>query len=50
MAQKYVGLDLGSHHMGIDTGCVWGKSLTAIRLEDRTVYQIKAQEPARDTP
>jgi bis(5'-nucleosyl)-tetraphosphatase (symmetrical) len=41
-----LGLDLGAHHLGIDTGCVWGKSLTAIRLDDRTVYQVKAVEAA----
>jgi bis(5'-nucleosyl)-tetraphosphatase (symmetrical) len=41
-----LGLDLGAHHLGIDTGCVWGRSLTAIRLDDRTVYQVKAVEAA----
>ncbi len=41
-----LGLDLGPHHLGIDTGCVWGRSLTAIRLDDRTVYQVKAVESA----
>ncbi len=40
-----LGLDLGARHMGIDTGCVWGKSLTAIRFDDRMVFQIKAVEP-----
>jgi len=39
-----LGLDIGEHHMGIDTGCVWGGALTAIRLDDRTVYQVKAVE------
>ena len=39
-----LGLDLGPHHMGIDTGCVWGKSLTAVRLDDRSVFQMKAVE------
>jgi len=41
-----LGLDLGTHHLGLDTGCVWGKALTAIRLDDRTVYQVKAVEGA----
>jgi len=41
-----LGLDLGPHHMGIDTGCVWGKSLTAVRLDDRSVFQVKAVEAA----
>lgn len=25
---------------GIDTGCVWGNALTALRLEDETVYSV----------
>ena len=39
-----LGLDLGKHHAGLDTGCVWGKQLTALRLDDRSVFQIKAVE------
>lgn len=39
-----LGLDIGMKHLGIDTGCVWGKSLTAIRLDDRAVFQVKAVE------
>ena len=27
--------------IGVDTGCVWGNKLTAIRLEDRKVFQVK---------
>lgn len=41
-----LGLDIGPHHIGVDTGCVWGKSLTAVRLDDRMVFQVKAVEPA----
>ena len=41
-----LGLDIGPHHVGLDTGCVWGKSLTAIRLDDRMVFQVKAVESA----
>ena len=26
--------------IGLDTGCVWGKKLTAIRLEDRKIFQV----------
>ena len=42
-----LGLDLGPHHAAIDTGCVWGHSLTALRLDDRMVFQVKAVEPPR---
>ena len=38
------GLQLGSHHAGLDTGCVWGRSLTALCLDDGTVTQVKALE------
>ena len=34
-----LGLRLESNLMAIDTGCVWGRTLTAIRLEDREVFQ-----------
>ena len=27
--------------IGLDTGCVWGNKLTAIRLEDRKIFQVK---------
>jgi bis(5'-nucleosyl)-tetraphosphatase (symmetrical) len=41
-----LGLDLGPRHAALDTGCVWGKQLTAIRLDDRSVFQVKAVEAA----
>ncbi len=41
-----LGLDLGRHHIALDTGCVWGRSLTAIRLDDRMVFQAKSVEGA----
>ncbi|HTR55587.1 MAG TPA: symmetrical bis(5'-nucleosyl)-tetraphosphatase [Kofleriaceae bacterium] len=43
-----LGLDLGAHHVALDTGCVWGRQLTAIRLDDRTVFQARAVEAAVD--
>ena len=36
------GLQLGPHHAGLDTGCVWGKSLTAMALDDGQIVQVKA--------
>ena len=41
-----LGLDIGAHHVALDTGCVWGKSLTAYRLDDKMVFQAKAVEAA----
>ncbi len=29
---------------GLDSGCIWGKELTALRLEDRTVIQVPCAE------
>lgn len=28
----------------LDTGCVWGQQLTALRLEDQQVFQVQAQQ------
>lgn len=40
-----LGLRLAPGIAGIDTGCVWGQSLTALRLDDGTVFQ----EPNRES-
>lgn len=37
-----LGLDVAAQHIALDSGCVWGKSLSAIRLDDGVVYQVKA--------
>ena len=34
-----LGLSLSADVLAIDTGCVWGRALTALRLEDRHVAQ-----------
>jgi bis(5'-nucleosyl)-tetraphosphatase (symmetrical) len=34
-----LGLKVTKDVLAIDTGCVWGRSLTAVRLEDRRLYQ-----------
>jgi bis(5'-nucleosyl)-tetraphosphatase (symmetrical) len=35
-----LGLKLTERFAALDSGCVWGGSLTALRLEDRALYQI----------
>ena len=35
-----LGLVAEPHVLGLDSGCVWGGALTAVRLEDRTLFQI----------
>ena len=35
-----LGLQIRSNLIALDTGCLWGGSLTAVRLEDRKVFQV----------
>ncbi len=35
-----LGLELRSDVLGLDSGCVWGRSLSAMRLSDRKLYQV----------
>ncbi len=35
-----LGLRIRGNLLALDTGCVWGGCLTAVRLEDRVVYQV----------
>lgn len=39
-----LGLQIESNHLAIDSGCVWGRQLTAVRLEDRAVFQVEFTE------
>ena len=36
-----LGLHIEPEVLAIDSGCVWGRQLTAIRLEDRTIHQVE---------
>lgn len=36
-----LGLHIEPNVLAIDSGCVWGRQLTAVRLEDRMVYQVE---------
>jgi bis(5'-nucleosyl)-tetraphosphatase (symmetrical) len=35
-----LGLKLRDDLLALDSGCVWGRALTAVRLEDRAVYSV----------
>src|SRR5690606_7150433 len=41
-----LGLSIGPHHIGLDTGAGWGNSLTARRPEARRAFQVKCAETA----
>lgn len=36
--------------MMLDSGCVWGGALTAVRLDDREVFQVPSRTPVRPGP
>jgi len=40
-----LGLKVEPHIIALDTGCLWGGSLSAIRLEDRQLFQISCKHP-----
>ena len=43
-----LGLLMRPNLLGLDTGCVWGGSLTAVSLPDRELFQVKCH-PERDS-
>ncbi len=44
------GLDVNQHYCALDTGCLWGGKLSALRLEDRRVFQIPCAGLAGSRP
>ena len=51
-----LGLKITPHLLALDSGCLWGGKLSALRLEDRQLFQVdcspgEAQHPApREVP
>ena len=39
-----LGLHITPNFIGLDTGCAWGHQLTALRLEDRAIFQVECSE------
>ena len=39
-----LGLFLAPGFVGLDSGCAWGQTLTAMRLEDRAIFQVPYAE------
>lgn len=40
-----LGLHMEHNLLAVDSGCVWGRQLTAVRLEDRAVFQVEGLRP-----
>lgn len=40
-----LGLHMKDGVIALDTGCLWGGQLTAVRLEDRKVFQVPSRQP-----
>lgn len=41
-----LGLVTRPNLLALDSGCVWGRTLTAVRLEDREVFAVRCVKPA----
>lgn len=42
-----LGLRISPRLMSLDTGCVWGGALSAVRLEDRRIFQVECNGERR---
>ncbi len=40
-----LGLKVDQNVMALDTGCLWGGPMSAVRLEDRTLFQVPCGNP-----
>jgi bis(5'-nucleosyl)-tetraphosphatase (symmetrical) len=43
-------LELAPNLLMLDSGCLWGGTLTGVRLDDRRVYQVPARAPVTPKP
>lgn len=43
-----LGLHCEARLLAIDSGCVWGRKLTAVRLEDQQIFQVESNEESRN--
>jgi bis(5'-nucleosyl)-tetraphosphatase (symmetrical) len=43
-------LKLAPNLLMLDSGCLWGGTLTAVRLDDRRVYQVPSRSPLTPKP
>lgn len=39
-----LGLKIEPNLLALDSGCLWGRHLTAVRLEDRAVFQVDCSQ------
>jgi bis(5'-nucleosyl)-tetraphosphatase (symmetrical) len=35
-----LGLKIDNNLLALDSGCLWGRHLTAVRLDDRAIFQV----------
>ena len=42
-----LGYRTADHVIALDSGCLWGGELTAVRLEDRAVFQVPCERCAK---